>query len=166
MMPRATPSTTCGWGVQRRCQVLLVQRTVQNNSNVKSETKYLACARISIMCFLLLNSFFCCFLGFYSGQTSLGFFSQSCQPSAAFSIRLCTRFRKIRKLQRASHAVLPFLCRQETSSRCCHVMHVSKILPGRGCKLTFLSVTNTYVRTNPSPLNAPAFYVTINCLRN
>ena len=76
MMPRATPSTMCGWGVQRRCQALLVQRTVQNNSNVKSEPKYLACARISIMCFLLLNSllFFCRFLGFYSGQTSWVFF--------------------------------------------------------------------------------------------
>ena len=52
-----------------------VQRTVQNNGNMKSEPKYLACARISNTCFLLFNSFsfFCRSLGFYSGQTSLFF---------------------------------------------------------------------------------------------
>ena len=95
------------------------------------------------------------------------FFSQSFQPSAAFSICLCTWFRKIHTLQRASHAVFPFLHHQETLSRHCRVIHVYDILPGPGreCKLTFqawpqidilkryhkltfLNVTNTYVCTH------------------
>ena len=62
--------------------------------------------------------------------------------------------RQIRTLRMASHTVLPILHRQERSSRCCRVMHVSDILPGcehkltfpkRYCKLTFLSVTDMYV---------------------
>ena len=88
------------------------------------ERGYLACARISNMCFLLLVllllSWFIRWADFFA------FFSQSCQPSAAFSIGLCTWLRKIRTLRRASRAVLPFLRRQETLSRCRRVMH----LPG------------------------------------
>ena len=56
-----------------------VQRAVQNNGNVKSEPKYLACEESSIpACFLLLNSFLfsSCSLGFHSGLTSL-FYSLS-----------------------------------------------------------------------------------------
>ena len=84
----------------------------------------------------LSRSLFCRFFGFYGGQTS-SLFSQSCQPLAAFSIHLCTWLHKTRTLQRASHAILPFLCRQETSSRYHRVMHVSNILPGCEHKLTF-----------------------------
>ena len=54
---------------------------------------------------------------------------------------------QIRTSQRASHAALPVLRSQETLSQCCHVMQVSSILSGRERKLTFLSVTDTYVRT-------------------
>ena len=38
MMSRAAPSVMRGWGAWRRCQA--VQRTVQNNGNLKSEPKY------------------------------------------------------------------------------------------------------------------------------
>ena len=68
-----------------------VQRTVQtDNGSVKSEPKYLACEEcpIRVSAFELL--FFCRSLGVYGGLTSLLFFSQSRQPSAAFSTRLCT----------------------------------------------------------------------------
>ena len=56
MMPRAAPSAMRGWGARRRCQALLVQlvgvqRTVQNNGNVKSEPKYLACEQSPIRAF-------------------------------------------------------------------------------------------------------------------
>ena len=113
---------------------------VQNNGNVKSEPKHLTCARIFNTCFLcsklylilLSLSWFLRWADFFA------FFSQSCQPSAAFSIRLCTWLCKIR---RASCTVLPFLRHQETSSRCHRVMHVSDILPGCEHKLTFLSDT-------------------------
>ena len=49
MMLRATPSAMRRWGAWCRCQVsgiaqlVGVQRAVQNNGNVKSEPKYLAC---------------------------------------------------------------------------------------------------------------------------
>ena len=54
-----------------------VQRTVQNNGNMKSDPKYLACEEFPICAFLLLNSFlfFCHSIGFYSGLTSLLFLS-------------------------------------------------------------------------------------------
>ena len=135
-----------------------VQRTVQNNDNVKSEIKYLACARISNKCFLLLNSFsfFRRSIGFYLGQTSLLFVSELPAISCV-SICLCTWICKIRTLRRASHTVLPFLHRPDI---CC-VMHISDILPGSERKLIFrawlqiqidfqlifLNVTNTYTRT-------------------
>ena len=47
-----------------------VQRTVQNNGNVKSEPKCLACEESPIHELL----FFCRSLGFYSGLTSMLFF--------------------------------------------------------------------------------------------
>ena len=51
-----------------------VQRTVQNNGNVKSEPKCLACEESSIHAFYFELLFFCRSLGFYSGLTSLLFF--------------------------------------------------------------------------------------------
>ena len=57
MMPRAAPSAMRGWGARRRCQALGVallvgvQRTVQNNGNVKSEPKYLACEESPVRAF-------------------------------------------------------------------------------------------------------------------
>ena len=143
-----------------------VQRAVQNNANVKSEPKYLACEESPICAFYFWT--ICCssvaLLASVVDWLFCFFFPQSCLLSAAFSTRLCTWLRKICTLQRASRAVLPVLCRQETSFRRCHVMYVSNILPGREHKLTFwawpqidipkryrkftfLSVTDTYVRT-------------------
>ena len=52
MMLRAAPSAMRRWGAWCRCQA--VQRTVQNNGNLKSEPKYLAWARILNTCFLIL----------------------------------------------------------------------------------------------------------------
>ena len=47
----------------------------------------------------------------------------------------------------ASCTVLPVLRHQNTLSQRRHVHVVSDILPGRDLKLTFLSVTDTYMRT-------------------
>ena len=72
-----------------------------------------------------------CSLGFYSGLTSLLFFSQSHQP---FSTHFCTRLHQMHTLRRPIHHVLPVLHHPEASfpppsnsilhRRSC-VMHVS-----------------------------------------
>ena len=113
MIPRAAPIAmrdgARGTGV-RHCS-----ESAQNHGNVK----HLACEEAPTRAFYYLNSFlfFCRPLGFYGGLTTLLFLSQSRQPSAAFSTRLCTWLRKISTLWRASRAVLPVLLRPETSSR-------------------------------------------------
>ena len=63
MMPRAAPSAMRGWGARRRCQrrcsysIVGVQRTVQNNGNVKSEPKYLACEESPVRAFYTFELF-------------------------------------------------------------------------------------------------------------
>ena len=87
MMPRATLSAKRRWGAWCRCQVsgvaqlVGVQRAVQNNGNVKSEPKYLACEESLAHAF---DCWFFCFLlallaSSYSGLTTswLYFLSES-----------------------------------------------------------------------------------------
>ena len=114
------------------------QRTVQKNDNVKSEPKYLAYEG-SPICVLYFWTLSCSSVALLASTVDwlLCFvFSQSHQPLALFSTRLCTWLRKIHTLQRANCAVLPILRLQETSSRCRRVMHISDILPGHERKLT------------------------------
>ena len=78
MMPGAAPSTMHKWGMRLRCQLGVACLVGVQNGNMKSEPKYLTCARISKMCFLLLNSFsfFCRSLGFSVGRLLCFFFSE------------------------------------------------------------------------------------------
>ena len=95
MMPR-----TRHVGMGRAVQVVVVarlvgvQRTVQKNGNVKSELvknlQYML-STVELLCF-------CRSHGIYSRLTSFLFFSQSRQPSAAFSTHLCTWLHNIRTL--------------------------------------------------------------------
>ena len=76
MMPHAVP---CEWVSPRRTMV---------ESNMKALS---GLWRLSTMCFFLLHFiwFSSCPLGFFCTLTSLLSLSQCCQPSAAFSTRLC-----------------------------------------------------------------------------
>ena len=99
------------------------------------------------MYFLLLNSFLSSvdLLASTVGWLLCLFFSES--PAIGYVQH--SWLRKIYTLQRASRVVLPVLRHKQMSSRCRHVMHISN----RDFKLTFISVTNTYIRTYAHPKN-------------
>ena len=142
-----------------------VQRTVQKNGNVKSEPKYLACKESPVRAFyfwilscssITLLALRCAdFFAFFVSESP----AVSCVQHSFMHLAM-----QIRTSRRTSHAALPVLCSQETSSQRPCVMRVSGILsrcehkltfwgwpqidiPKRYRKLIFLSVTNTYVRT-------------------
>ena len=143
MMPRAAPCAMRGAGV-RGCSFSIVgaQRTVQNNGNVKSEPKYLACEESPVRAFycwtlscsllaLLWTDLFVFFFVRVASRRLRSVLASAldsakyvrCEGPAALSSRPPSR---------------------KTSSRRRRVMHVvsdSYILPGRDLKLTFLSGT-------------------------
>ena len=131
------------------------QRTLQNNGNVKSEPKYLACEESPIRAFyfwtLVLLS-----LSWHQRWTD--FFAFLISESAAVS---CIQHSfmhltlQIHTLWRASRAVLPVLhCQEMSYQRNAHIKQRLSFwawvwpqidIPKQYCKLTFLSVTDMYV---------------------
>ena len=127
----------------------VVQRIVRNNGNMNSEPKYLACEESPICAFYYWTLFFSSvdILASTVGWLLCLFFSES--PAIGYVQYWVSWLRKIYTLQRASRVVLPVLRHKQMSSRRRHVMHVSN----RDFKLTFISVTDTYVRTYIHPKN-------------
>ena len=135
----------CGASVRHCLFILGVQRAAQNNNgNVKSEPKYLACEESPV------RAFYCwtlsCSLGFYSGLTSL-FYSLSeslvvgCVQHSLLHLTLPNTYVAKAKPRCPSRPPSP---KKMSSQR--HVMHmVSDILPGHDLKLTFLSATQIYI---------------------
>ena len=104
--------------------------------------------RISSTCFLLLNYFLFFYhsIGFYGGWP-LCFFSSESPAVGCVQHSFMDLAPQICTLRRSSSTVLPILQCQETLSWRRRVMHISDILPRRDLKLTFLSVTDMYIRT-------------------
>ena len=141
----------CAAQVSGVAHLVGVQRTVQENGNVKSKAKYLACEEPPICAFYFwLDSllFFCRSIGFYSGLTYLlSSYSQTGQPSATFSTRLWTWLCKY------------VCCEGPAALSPCPAPGVSANWNSeRDLKLTFLSVTDTYVHTYIARID-PSFKV-------
>ena len=118
---------------------------------MNSEPKYLAYEGSSVAtCFLLLNSFLFSSCSTVDWPSSLFFLCQShySRPAAlsTCSAHDSAKYVRCEGLRCPSHSQSD--CHQNTSSRCRRVHVVSNILPGCDLKLTFLSVTDTYLRTH------------------
>ena len=138
---------SCGWDTRSKCQKLCTAGLVRPNKAISGLWRLSACAfYLDLFPVLFLLSWL------LQWTTSLLFsLSELLAVSCIQHLFLHLTPPKYR-LQRPSHAVLPVLCR--------HVIHVvSDILPRRDRqpqidipkrhrKLTFLSVTDTYVRTS------------------
>ena len=113
-------------------RLVLVQRTVQKNSNVKSEPKYLACEE-SPICAFYFWTLSCSSVALFASTVGwlLCFFVSELPAVSCVQHSFLHLAPQIQTSQRASHTALPVLHSQETSSCNAH------ILSRRKCKLTF-----------------------------
>ena len=143
-----------GAGVRRCSRLVGVQRIVQNNSNVKSEPKYLAYEESSIRAFNFFF-FFCRSLGFLGFFSSLLLFLRvgSCRLRSALVYVLCSANMYAVKGQLCCPP-RPLSARNVVSTWLCNARirypawaWTQIYIPKRYHKLTFLSMTDTYVHT-------------------
>ena len=117
------------------------QRIAQNNGNVKNEPKYLACEESPVRA--LLSAVELSLVLFYFFVRVASRRLRSVLASALDSAKY------VRCEGPAALSSRPPSPKTSSRRRRRRVMHVvSDIVPGRDLKLTFLSVTDTYVRTH------------------